>query len=191
MDLHDVRIRASGADQVLDTLYPGQQPFFFVAPARWCDGGPDPLSGVSVFSHADGHLHYVGHGLRDAAGFSFELTFRLAITLARGSPERGGSAVIELPAPAWPVRLMNEFARHAIKAKRPFGPGHYLCLPEAVGAVRCGALVPDPQLARAEADPEWLQIVGLREDELSVISEQGYDGFLCALAHRAPLFVTA
>lgn len=175
MDLQDFRIRASDSDEALEALYPGQQPFFFVAPARWQDGGPDPLSGVSVFTHTGGHLHYVGHGLRDAAGFSFELTFRLAT---------------EPPAPAWPVRLMNEFARHAIKAQRPFGPGHYLCLPAPVGAVRCGALVPDPELARDAAPPVFLQIVGLREDELGVVSEQGYDGIVCALADRAPLFVT-
>lgn len=179
MDLHDVRIHSlrSPADGALEALYPGQEPYFFVAPTRFREGGPDPLSGVSVFTHAEGHLHYVGHGLRDAAGFSFELTFRLAM---------------DPPAPAWPVRLMNEFARHAIKAQRPFGPGHYLCLPEAApgGSVRCGALVPDPELARDEPDPAWLQIVGMSEEELVVISEEGYDGFVRALAHRAPLFVT-
>lgn len=171
MDLPDVRISAlrAPADERLDALYPEQEPFVFVpAPG-------DPLSSVRVFAHADGHLHYVGHGLGEA-GFAFELTFRLE------APS---------PAPAWPVRLMNEFARHAIRARRPFGPGHYLCLPRPVdpaGRVRCGALVPDPQLVAPDSAPEWLQIVGLREEELAVIREEG--AFLRALAHRAPLFVT-
>ncbi len=160
MDLPDVRIRALPSPA--DALYPGQEPFVFVTAA-------ETLRSVSVFVHEREHLHYVGQGLREA-GFSFELTFRLA-----GSP----------PAPAWPVQLMSEFARHAIKAQRPFGPGHYLCLPERVGAVRCGALVPDPELAKIEGG--WLQIVGLGEDELFEISEHGHGR---ALAHRAPYFVT-
>lgn len=170
MDLPDVRIRAlrAPADERLDALYPAQEPFVFVpAPG-------DPLSSVRVFAHPDRHLHYVGHGLSEA-GFAFELTFRLE------APP---------PAPAWPVRLMNEFARHAIKTRRPLGPGHYLCLPKPVdpaGTVRCGALVPDPQLD-VEGDRAWLQIVGLRDEELAVIREEG--AFLRALAHRAPLFVT-
>ncbi len=170
MDLSAVRIRTTLSPRLAE-LYPGQQPFVFTAPLPWRDGGPDPLSGVGVFAHPDGHLHYVGFGLREAGGFAFELTFRLA-----------GEASV----PAWPVRLMNEFARHAIKTRRPLSRGQYLCLSEPVDpreTVRCAALVPDPQLT----SDGWLQIVGLHEDELSVMSGDGYERLLAELA---PLFVT-
>lgn len=180
MDLPLVRVRTvlSPAERVLSELYPDQQPFLFLAPVPWRDGGPDPLSGVGVFTHPEGHLHYVGFGLRDA-GFSFELTFRLAA--------EPSSSV-----PSWPVRLLNEFARHAIKSRRPFGRGHYLCLPEPIdpaGALRCGALVQDPQLAHDERG-EWLQIVGLHEDELDAIGGDAYEHLLGALRASAPLLVT-
>ncbi len=175
MQLPDVRLRIGAATaRVLAALYPEQQPFVFLAPRAWDRGGPDPVSGVSVFAHPDGHLHYVGFGVRDAAGLPFELTFRLAA--AEGVP-------------AWPVHLMNAFARHVIKVGRPPSRGHYLCLPEPVdpeGRVRCAALVPDPQLGAVD-EPAWLQIVGLHEAELSVMSGDGYERLLSALA---PLFLT-
>lgn len=149
-------------------VYPEHEPFAFLTrPAS-------PLRSVRVFTHPDGHLHYVGVGL--CLRFGVELTFRLAAGGAR---------------PSWPVRLLEAFAEHVDKAGRPLGPGHYLCLPEAVdpaGRVRCAALVGDPGL-RACASNSWLQIVALTEDEVAMISE-GYERWLETRVARAPLFVT-
>lgn len=152
----------------MDEVYPDHAPFAFLTqPAS-------PLRSVRVFTHPDGHLHYVGVGL--SLRFGVELTFRLATRDAR---------------PSWPVRLLEAFAEHAVKARRPLGPGHYLCLPEAVDPadrVRCGALVEDPGL-RACPSIRWLQVVALADDEVAMISE-GYERWLETRVARAPLFVT-
>lgn len=168
MDIR-IRHRRSAPEPILAEVYPDQDPFAFLTqPAS-------PLRSVRVFTHPEGHLHYVGVGLCPRLGV--ELTFRLA--------DDGGAR------PSWPVRLLEAFAEHAVKAGRPLGPGHYLCLREAVdpaGMVRCGALVRDPGL-RACASVRWLQVVALAEDEVAMISE-GYERWLEARVARAPHFVT-
>ena len=171
MRLPPVRIRVR-LDEELASLYEGREPFLY-------SGGSSrgPLASVSVFVNDEGpHFHYVGSGLRGR--FGNELSFRLAAG-AQSSPSS---------APIWPVRLLERFAQHAIRSRRPFEPGHYLCLPEPVDPerqVRCGVLVPDPQLA-----PSVLQVVGLHEEELALISEDTWQGFLGALREQAPLYVT-
>jgi hypothetical protein len=167
----DVRIRVAPLDRALADLYPDREPYLFGAIDEL-----EPLRGVAVFAHPEGHHHYVSIGLRDA-GSQVELTFRLA---TRGDE----------PAPSWPAQLLAEFARHALRRRRPFGSGHYLCLPRAIdpdGLVRCGVLVPDPELPTGA----WLQIVGLHERELRAVSGDGYLAFLDALRARGPLFVTS
>lgn len=176
MRLPPIRIRVD--DAPLAALYGDREPFHWVTNEG---ATSEALSGVSVFGNDVGpHWHYVGFGL--APEFGFELSFRLAA-------DRIGDGA---PAPAWPVKLLDAFARHAIRSGRPFECGHYLCLPEPVdphGAVRCAAVVSDPQLR--DADPQWLQIVGLHEDELDRMSGDGYRRFLEELRRRDPLLVTA
>jgi hypothetical protein len=180
MRLPPIRIRTRVDDATLEELYADREPF------HWAGDGSErePLAGVSVFGNDEGpHWHYVGFGLRGRGLFAFELTFRLA-----------AEAVDDLArAPRWPIRLLNEFARHAIRSRRPFEPGHYLCLPQPVDPdrdVRCGALVPDPQLCSGEGDPRWLQIVGLHERELAWMSGDGYRRLLAELRRHEPLLVT-
>lgn len=171
MRLPPVRIRVR-LDDELASLYEGREPFLY-------SGGsaPNPLASVSVFVNDEGpHFHYVGSGLRER--FGIELSFRLAV----------GASVAPSSAPVWPVRLLERFAQHAIRSRRRFESGHYLCLPEPLDPgreVRCGVLVPDPQLA-----PRVLQVVGLHEEELALISEDSWQGFLGALGAQAPLYVT-
>lgn len=175
MRLPPIRIRVD--DAPLARLYGDREPFHW--PGE--DAGAGVLSGVSVFGNEDGpHWHYVGFGLRERGPFPFELTFRLAADRIDDVAQ----------APTWPVRLLEAFARHALRSRRPFEEGHYLCLPEPIDpdrAVRCGALVPDPQLSGAS----FLQIVGLHETELRWMSGDGYRRFLGQLERVDPLFVTA
>ena len=165
------RIRVD--DAPLKALYGDRAPF------HW--GAGEALSGVSVFGNDEGpHWHYVGFGLREGGLFDFELTFRLAADRV-DDPSR---------APRWPIRLLDAFAMHALERRHPFEAGHYLCLPEPIDPereMRCGALVPDPQLG----DGAWLQIVGLHERELAWVSGAGYRRFLQELRECDPLFVTS
>ena len=171
MALPTIRIRTRLDEGPLADLYGEREPFHFAAPPR------GPLRSVSVFANEDGpHWHYVAFGLEER--FGFELSFRLA-----------ASSVDDVAdAPDWPVSLLHRLARHAIRTERPLGSGQYICFEEPVDPereVRCFAVVEDPQLACP-----YLQAVGLREDELARMSEDGYERFLCALRERGPLLVT-
>lgn len=171
MGLPTIRIRTRLGDGPLVDLYGDREPFHFAAHPR------GPLSSVSVFGNEDGpHWHYVAFGLE--ARFGFELSFRLAAATVDDVAD----------APAWPVSLLQRLARHAVRTERPLGSGQYVCFEEPIDPdreVRCFAVVEDPQLSLP-----YLQAVGLREDEIGMMSEDGYESFLCALRTRVPLLVT-
>ena len=142
----------------------------------WAGPADQPRLGVCAFGNEDGpHWHYVVLGTREL--FGRELSFRLA-TSSIEDVER---------APRWPAELLQRLAGLTLRSRRPPARGFYLCFERPLdpdGEVRCVALVDDPQL------PHALQAVGLREEELSLMSESDYPRFLGALKARAPLLVT-
>ncbi len=164
MPLGPIRIRACLDHAALRALYEGSEPFC------WSDEDGVP---VTVFPNEAGpHWHYVA---LSAHALGRDLTFRLA---ARAS---------EAEAPAWPVALLRRLARHARGCAQPIGEGGYVCFEAPVdpsGAMRCVALVPDPQL------PDAILAVGLHEAELGVVSEDDYERLFGALRARDPLLVT-
>ncbi|MFK7986727.1 MAG: suppressor of fused domain protein [Sandaracinaceae bacterium] len=163
----------SNLDGAVEALYPGASPF-------WLTPEEGPLTSVAVFAHESGHFHYVTLGLREW-GAPFDLTFRLASDRVPDCAR----------APRWPRLLLEAFARHVQRATR-VRAGHYLCLPEPIDPsrkVRCGALLPDPELSPAGERDGFLQIVGLAGPEVGWVSED--EGYLERLAARLPLLVTA
>jgi hypothetical protein len=171
MRLPPVRISTRVSSPALEALYGAQQPYVFAG------FSVEPLSSVVVFANPAGpHWHYVGAGLGEP--FGHELTFRLVAL----SVEDPGAA------PAWPVRLLQEFARHAVRSRVPLDRGQYLHLPDALDpehVMRSGALVLDPELGDG-----YLQIVGLHDEELPLMSEDGYERFLEALRAEDALLVS-
>jgi len=169
MRLPTVRIETPLDHDALSALYGDRDSF------TWAPDG-EPRLTVLAFGNEDGpHWHYVALGARDLCGH--ELSFRLA----------AASVDDAAAAPRWPVELLQRLARQSTGADRPLGDGEYVCFERALdpdGAVRCVAVVADPQL------PEALQAVGLHEDELPLVSEDSWRGFLEALRTRAPLLVT-
>lgn len=163
----------AGLDSSVEALYPDASPF-------WLTPEDGPLTSVAVFAHEAGHFHYVTFGLREW-GAPFDLTFRLASNHVPDCTR----------APRWPRRLLDAFARHVQRAAR-VRSGHYLCLPEPIDPcrkVRCGALLPDPELSPTGGSDAFLQIVGLAGPEVRWVSED--EAYLEHLATRLPLLVTA
>ncbi|MCB9594521.1 MAG: suppressor of fused domain protein [Sandaracinaceae bacterium] len=162
-----IRIRTLLDHEPLRALYGAREPF------SW-PGSADTVPVSAFVNEAGPHWHYVALGARDALGH--DLTFRLAATS------------VDEAAPRWPVELLRRVTAHARGCEKAIGDGWYVCFEEPVdpeGALRCVALVPDPQL------PDAMQAVGLHERELALVSEDGYRRFLGALREREPLLVTA
>jgi hypothetical protein len=171
MRLPPIRITAQVDSPALRSLYGAQEPFVYAGFTG------QPLTGVGVYAHAQGpHWHYVSFGLRRR--FERELSFRL----------RADDVQDPADAPVWPVRLLQEFARLAVRSQRAFARGHYLRLTEPLAPtvqMRSGAIVPDPELA-----DDYLQVVGLHESELRLMGGDGWTRFLDALRARDALLVT-
>ena len=171
MRLPPIRIKTRLESPALRRLYGDREPFLYAGFSG------EPLTGVGVFANDAGpHWHYVGFGLHDR--FGHELSFRLA---ARDVSDPTAS-------PTWPVRLLQEFARHSVRSRVALGAGQYLRLTEPLdpGHEMCGgALVSDPELTG-----DYLQVVGLHDEELRLMGEDGYERFLEALRRRDELFIT-
>lgn len=171
MRLPPIRITTRLESPALRRLYGSREPFLYAG------FGGEPLSGVGIYANPRGpHWHYVGFGLRER--FGHELSFRLAADDVSDAST----------APTWPVRLLQGFARHSIGSQVALTEGQYLHLPDALDPsqpMRSGALVPDPEL-----DGDFLQVVGLHDSELELMSEDGYESFLRELRERDALLIT-
>jgi hypothetical protein len=177
-------------DAELRRHYGAQEQRHLGALVRWRDGGPDPLGGISIYAHPEGHWHYVGFGMSEreekqtpdpaVSGWGFELTFRL-----RG---RGSAA----EAPGWPVRLLNDIARYVFQTRKPLAHGHFI---ERDGDphARFWGVVADPVLQpvmTVNGRFAWLQLVALSEPDLRRLQGDDYQQFLAEYAARNPLFVS-
>ena len=128
---------------------------------------------------------------RDAAasGYGFELTFRLA---AEAGEEAGS------PPPVWPMNLLQNLARYVFGSGNVFEDGHHL---NANGPIALEtdtrlchlAFIADPQLpARDTANGhlQFLQLVGLTDEEMEAVKRWSTRGVLQALQPAMPLWVS-
>jgi len=183
-------------ERAVARLAPGSETMMVMAPVPTFLGGSDPLEAVSIISRVDPipHWHYVGFGLSELyektgpdsewSGWGFEFTFRLAAT--------GG------PPPGWPVWLLQQLARHVLRAGQGFAPGSALDLGGPISryvTTDLAALlfVRDPELSTIDTPHgrvQFLQAVGVHASEYRAIRRAGPESFLSVAAGRLPVFVT-
>jgi hypothetical protein len=183
-------------DSALAVLYPGQEPphhYGTAVPYRF--GGPDPIDGISVYiAGSPDHWHFVTYGFSElfakegddpeTSGYGFELTFRLA----RREPKP----------PVFALNFLQNLGRYVFGTGRVFESGHHMDLNgplEADGASAITAIVfaRDPELPPMETPNgrvEFLQVVGLTEDELLAVKAWDTNRFVALLAERTPRLVT-
>jgi len=186
----------------LRALYPRQEPRHYGTLVSHTLGGDDPLDGISVYwsENPRPHWHYVTYGFSELygkqsedpqeSGFGFELTFRLA---ADAGQDGGGTP------PAWPLNLLQNVARYVFGSGNVFEAGHHLdangpIALEADTQLRHLAFVADPQLPAIDTPNgrlDFLQMVGLTDDEMAAVRRWSTLGVLDALAPAMPSWVTA
>jgi len=183
-------------NQALDALYGEVEPAHWGSILPWRLGGEDPLEGVSAYQNDAPvpHLHFVTYGMSElyekesddleTSGFGFEFTFRL-----KGTPSE---------TPIWVVNFLNNLARYVFETGNVFGVGHTMPLnsPIHVGSetkIRAVTFVEDPQLEPIQTPHgrvEFLQIVGLTDDELVAIEAWNAERFCELIARENPLLMT-
>ncbi len=182
----------------LSALYKGRKPRHFATIHSTDPGGPDPLTGISVWKRVDpqGHWHYVTHGLstpRGAArrqpndsGFGFELSFRLM-------------AGDEAEPPLWPLEFLHNLARYVFRTGNSLENGHRM---NANGPIAPGSntqlcamgFANDPEvdtLQCASGQVSFLQVVAITADEEHAAERWDTRKLLDALLTRMPLWITA
>lgn len=205
MDQHDSgEISTAGWDAInaaLAAVYPGQTPRHFGTLVSHTLGGNDPLDGISIYwsDTPRPHWHYVSYGFSelydkqsddpDESGFGFELTFRLAAIAS----ERADDAP-----PMWPLNLLQNVARYVFSSGNVFEAGHHL---DANGPIaldtdtqlRHLAFVSDPQLPAIQTPNgrlNFLQLVGVADDEMAAIKRWSTLGVLEVFAPVMPWWIT-
>jgi suppressor of fused len=185
-------------EAVLTKVYPQGEVSGFKTVRSYAEGGPDPLDLVRVFK-VDApapHWHYVGIGLSELgdkmsddekrSGWGLELTFRLARTATEDAP------------PVWPVVMMQKLARYVNNERRPFGQAHYIAMGGPIASGQETALVGltfsiDPTLGSLDGPNgrfDFIQVIGITQDELDLIDDDNVEGMLEALADATtPVYI--
>ncbi len=185
-------------DQAFAKLYGSQEPKHYGTLIKSFLGGRDPLDGVSIYK-ADvpaPHWHYVSYGLTELytkdsddpkiSGWGFELTFRLARSAGDDEP------------PVWPVNFMQNIARYVFQTGNVFEDGHWMSANGPIASdtdtrIVSMAFVADPQLPAIDTPHgrvEFLQIVGLTEDEELAVKQWRARSLLELLEPEMPLWIT-
>lgn len=175
-------------DAVFASMYPGQQPEHWGTeiPSRVVFGGPEVLDGLSAYAATQprAHWHWVTYGLTELydkdgddpnwSGWGYELVMRA-------------------PAgQAWPRDLLRNLANWSHENKTPLQVGKQMDLemPVASGA-RCDltgwGFVADASLPPIETPHgrvEFVEVIGLRPDELALWRELGGDAAQAAVQGR-------
>lgn len=191
---------ATGFDAIADKmkeLYPEQEEMHYGTLLPYMLGGKDPLDGIGVYKSEKGmpHWHYVTYGFtelyeketddKEISGYGFELTFRL---------KRGK----EQEPPVWPMNLLQNLARYVFSSGNVFGSGHHMscngpiALEEDTKLTALGFRT-DPELGEMDTPNghmEFLQAVGITEDEMYAMMCWSGDKFTGLLQKYVPLCVT-
>lgn len=170
-------------DKAVKGVYPNQEPRHIAAVPHYAVGGKDPIDGVSLYQasyEGQDYTHLVTYGFSslyydeesvgaDHSRWGFELTMRVV-------PYSD-----DIDDPLWAVAVMQNLARYVFGSKKWFEPGHYI---PANGPIRTDvdtALVGltfdlDPELGTIDTphgQVQFLQMFGITESELAVLSEGG------------------
>ena len=165
-------------DEVVDALYPNQEPTHYAPDFPASLGGDSYLDGISVYQSdkQEPHFHFVTYGFSnlyydeksaggDYSGFGFELTFRLKKT--------GGKNV------TWAINFLQNIAKYVFTSGNYFEPYHVF---PANSPIRLDynteliavAFVLDPELGEIETPHgtvQFLQAVGITSQEFQMLKK--------------------
>ncbi len=185
-------------DGALTAIYGRAEPKHYGTVKSWHEGGNDPIEGISVYLRDEPtpHFHFVTYGFTElwgkesddssTSGFGFELTFRLARADEEEEP------------PAWALHFLQNLGRYVFRTGNAFAAGHKMGLngPIALGertSITAVCFAADPELGAFESpngQAEFLQIVGITDDEYRLIQDWCTDGLVELLAMRSPMLLT-
>lgn len=194
-------IEASGWNAIegaMVKLYNEQEPKHYGTMIPYALGGQDPLDGISVYKACKPlpHWHFVTYGFselyekesdnHDFSGFGFELTLRLTRDEQEEEP------------PAWALNLLQNMGRYVFNSGNILSPGDYL---DANGPICLGsdtkltalAFSEDgelPALHTPNGRVEFVQMIGITEDELEAMKTWSTYGLLEACQELLPAHIT-
>ena len=200
-DVGDPSEEAPGWDAIdgaLTPLYGETEPKHYGTVMSRQEGGNDPIHGISVYlrDEPSPHFHFVTYGFTelwdkesddaDTSGYGFELTFRLAREDDEEEP------------PSWAMHFLQNLGRYVFRTGNAFAAGHKMGLngPIALGertAITAICFAADPELGAFQSrngQAEFLQVVGITDDEYRLIQDWCTDGFVELLAMRSPMLIT-
>lgn len=185
-------------EEEVTKLYGEQEPKHYGTAIPYMLGGQDPLDGLSAYKSETPfpHWHIVTFGFSelyekesqnpDYSGYGFELTFRVARSKDEEEP------------PAWALNLLQNMGRYVFNSGNIFASGDYL---DANGPICLGsntqltalAFIHDPELDMLDTSNgrvEFLQMVGITEDELEAMKIWNTRGLLEAGKEEIPGYIT-
>lgn len=185
-------------DKALTPLYANQVPKHYGTLLSYELGGPDPLRGISAYKRLEPvpHWHFITYGFTElydkesensaVSGWGFELTMRLKTDAAAEEP------------PHWPLSLLQNLARYVFNSGNVFANGDYLnangpIAQETDTLIRSMIFSHDQELPPIETpngSVEFLQIVGITDDEELAIKQWKTLGALEIFRQYLPLLLT-
>lgn len=194
-------VNTAGWDAIegaLTKLYGEQEPKHYGTAISYMLGGQDPLDGLSAYKAEtpSPHWHIVTFGFSELyekelentehSGYGFELSFRVARSKDEEEP------------PAWALNLLQNMGRYVFNSNNIFASGDYL---DANGPICLGAdteltalaFIPDSELDTLHTPNgrvEFLQMVGITEDELEAMKIWNTRGLLEAGKAEIPGYIT-
>ncbi|MCR8853541.1 suppressor of fused domain protein [Lysinibacillus fusiformis] len=185
-------------DEAVSQVHGEQEPKHYGTMIPYSLGGEDPLDGISAYKSETPipHWHFVTYGFselyekelenKDYSGYGFELTFRLVRSEDEEEP------------PAWALNLLQNMGRYVFNSGNVFRAGDYLdangpiCL-DADTKLTALAFTHDPELAEIDTPNgkvEFIQMVGITEDELEAMQTWKTLGVLQAGINQIPSYIT-
>jgi hypothetical protein len=184
-------------DAACEHLYPTQtNPYHIASVPHPPFTGDGLIYGISAYkAEAPKHWHLVTYGFSElyakesddpaVSGWGFELTFRLV----RGR---------EKQPPDWAFNFLMNLGRYVRRSHNPFGSGHMMDLngPICLGsdtAIRAIAFTADSQFGAIDTPNgrlEFLQVVGLANDEYEACGDWHTAAVLDVLRRSNPLLLT-
>ncbi|WP_028545555.1 suppressor of fused domain protein [Paenibacillus taiwanensis] len=179
-------------------IYGAQEPKHYGTLISYALGGNDPLDGISVYKAEQPfpHWHFVTYGFSelyekesentDYSGFGFELTFRLIREEHEEEP------------PTWALNLLQNMARYVFSSGNVLVPGDYLdangpiCL-ESNTKLTALVFMEDaelPAIKTPNGRVEFVQMIGMTEDELEAIKTWNTLKMLEACQEMLPGYIT-
>lgn len=185
-------------DTALRAIYGEQQPKHWAAVLSPMLGGNDPLQGISAYARETPvrHWHFVTYGFSelydkesddlDYSGWGIEMSFRLCVDNFEDQP------------PTWVFNFLQNLARYVFRSGNVFADGHYMNANGPIALeentdIRAMAFIEDPELktlSTPNGRVQFLQIVGLTEDELLALMQWSTHKALEVLQPYLPLYST-